>query len=158
MDNNIVMVKSASDYTVVVNVPDLTLHRTWTKRGQQFPIDRKVLFQAYYDPSVEFLFNEGLLTTDDEEFLKAIGLMEENGEKTVIPLTETFLNRMIKLMPLSEVKAELEKLTRTQLDELADYAILHYKDLHFDRIDILTKATGKDIMGAIKNYKDSEEG
>jgi hypothetical protein len=43
MENNFVMVRSASDWTLVVNVPHLNLHRTWTKRGQQYPIERSVL-------------------------------------------------------------------------------------------------------------------
>ena len=46
MENNMVMVKSASDFTLVVNIPDIPLHRTWKKRGAQFPIDRKTLLQA----------------------------------------------------------------------------------------------------------------
>ena len=32
---------------------------------------------------------------------------------------------------------------RTQLEELAEYAIEHYTDLNMDRIDLLSKATGK---------------
>jgi hypothetical protein len=48
MENNFVMVKSASDWTLVVNVPHLNLRRVWNKRGQKYPIDRAALVQAYY--------------------------------------------------------------------------------------------------------------
>lgn len=158
MENNMIMVTSASDYTLVVNIPDIPLHRTWKKRGAKFPIDRKLLLQAYYDPSVEALFTEGMLTTTDTEFLKEVGLMEEEGESTVVVLTEALLTRLIRTMPVVEVKKELQKLSRTQLEELADYAIEHYTELQMDRIDVLSKATGKNIMKAIEHYRRAQEG
>ena len=158
MENNMIMVTSASDYTLVVNIPDIPLHRTWKKRGAKFPIDRKLLLQAYYDPSVEALFTEGMLTTNDTEFLKEVGLMEEEGESTVVVLTEALLTRLIRIMPVVEVKKELQKLSRTQLEELADYAIEHYTELQMDRIDVLSKATGKNIMKAIEHYRRAQEG
>jgi hypothetical protein len=157
MSNNMIMVKSASDYTIVVNVPDIPLHRVWKKRGAQYPIERNVLLQAYYTPHVESLFKNGRLTTNDTEFLKEVGLIEEDGTATVTPLTDAMLNRLIKNMPLAEVKLELTKLNHAQLDELADYAIEHYTDLQMDRIDILTKATGKNIMKAIEHFRKSQE-
>lgn len=158
MENNMIMVTSASDYTLVVNIPDIPLHRTWKKRGAKFPIDRKILLQAYYDPSVEALFAEGMLTTTDTEFLKEVGLMEDEGESTVVVLTEALLTRLIRTMPVVEVKKELQKLSRTQLEELADYAIEHYTELQMDRIDVLSKATGKNIMKAIEHYRRAQEG
>ena len=157
MDNNIIMVTSASDFTLVVNIPDIPLHRTWKKRGAKYPIDRKVLLQAYYDPSVEALFREGMLTTNDVEFLKEVGLIEEDGTQNVVILTEALLTRLIRTMPVVEVKAELKKLSRTQLEELADYAVEHYTELQLDRIDILSAATGKNIMKAIEHYRKAQE-
>lgn len=157
MENNMVMVKSASDFTLVVNIPDIPLHRTWKKRGAQFPIDRKILLQAYYDPSVEALFREGMLTTNDVEFLKEVGLIEEDGTANVVVLTEQQMLRLIKLMPVAELKAELAKLSRTQLNELAEYAISNYTNLAMDRIDILTAATGKNIMKAIEHHRKAQE-
>ena len=157
MENNMIMVTSASDYTLVVNIPDIPLHRTWKKRGAKYPIDRKILIQAYYDPSVEALFKEGMLTTNDTEFLKEVGLMEEDGTTEVVLLTDALLTRLIKTMPVAEVKMELPKLSRTQLEELADYAVEHYTELQMDRIDIFSKATGKNIMKAIEHYRKSQE-
>jgi hypothetical protein len=157
MENNMIMVTSASDFTLVVNVPEIQLHKTWKKRGAKYPIERKTLVQAYYDPAVEALFKEGMLTTNDVEFLKEVGLMEEDGTANVVVLTEALLNRLIKLMPIAEVKSELSKLSRTQLEELADYAVAHYKDLQMDRIDLLSKVTGKNIMKAIEHYRKAQE-
>lgn len=157
MENNMIMVTSASDYTVVVNVPDIPLHRTWKKRGAKYPVDRKLLLQAYYDPSVEYLFTQGILTTNDVEFLKEVGLIEEDGTANVTILTDALMARLIKTMPIAEVKKELTKLSRTQLEELADYAIEHYTNLQMDRIDLLSKATGKNIMKAVEHFRKAQE-
>ena len=157
MNNDMIYVTSASDHTVVMFVPELSLSKTWTKRGQRYPFSREQLTQAYYNASVEYLFKEGLLTTTDTEFLKSVGLMEEDGSTDLVTLTDELENRIIKLMPLIDVKKNLEKLTRTQLNELAEYAISHYQDLKMDRIDLLSKATGKNILRAIENYKAAQE-
>ena len=157
MENNMIMVKSASDFTLVVNVPDIPLHRTWKKRGAQFPIDRKTLLQAYYDPSVEALFKEGMLTTNDVEFLKEVGLIEEDGTANVTVLSEQMMVRLIKNLPVAELPSELKKLSHSQLEELAEYAIANYQNLNLDRVDILSKATGKNIMKAIEHHMKAQE-
>lgn len=157
MENNFVMVRSASDWTLVMDVPHLNLHRVWTKRGQKFPIERSALMQAYYRPAVEQLFREGSLITDDRDFLREVGLLDENEESIVYELTETMKTRLIKLMPLIEVRNELAKMSASQIEELANYAITHYQDLVMDRIDLLSKASGKDLMVAIRNYRAAME-
>ena len=157
MENNMVMVTSASDFTLVVNVPEIQLHRTWKKRGAKYPIDRKLMLQAYYDPAVEALFRKGLLTTDDTTFLKEVGLMDEDNNTEIVVLTETYLNRLIKAMPLVEVKQLLPKLSSTQIEELVSYAVEHYTDLQMDRIDVLSKASGKNVMKAIEHYRKAQE-
>lgn len=157
MTNNFVMVRSASDWTLVINVPHLNLHRVWTKRGQKFPIDRNDLLQAYYRPAVEALFREGSLVTDDTDFLREVGLLDEEEQPIVYELTDVMKGRLIKLMPLSEVKKEVSKMSRTQIEELAEYAITHYNDLVMDRVDYLSQVSGKNILKAIENYKASLE-
>ena len=155
-NNSMIMVTSASDHTLVINIPELALHKTWKKRGAKYPIDRKIMFQAFYDPAVEGLFRDGKLTTNDVEFLKDIGLIEESASE-IISLTEAYLTRLIKTMPVAEVGKELEKLSFSQREELANYAVSHYKELQMDRIDILSKATGKNIMKAIEHHRKAEE-
>ena len=155
---NMIYVTSASDHTIVMFVPELQLSKTWTKRGQRYPIARETLIQAYYNASVEYLFKEGLLTVDDNSFLKEVGLMTEDGECEIVPLTTDLEMRLIKHMPIADVKVHLAKLTHTQLNELAEFAIAHYGDLKMDRIDLLSKVTGKNILKAIENYKAAQEG
>jgi hypothetical protein len=158
MENNFVMVKSASDWTVVVNIPHLNLHRVWTKRGQQYPIDRTALIQAYYTPAVEALFKKGRLVTSDVDFLREVGLLDESTQKSVVyELTDSMKTRLVKAMPLAQVKEELAKMSRAQIEELADYAITHYQDLAMDRVDLFSQASGKNLLNAIKNYKAAQE-
>lgn len=158
MNNNFVMVRSASDWTLVVDIPHLNLHRVWTKRGQKYPIDRTALLQAYYSPAVEALFREGSLITDDIEFLREVGLLGEDNKSVVYELTDAMKLRVIKNMPLAEVKKELAKMSQSQIDEVADFAVTHYNDLVMDRIDLLSKASGKNILKSIENYKAAQEG
>jgi len=99
-----------------------------------------------------------MLKTDDVEFLKNVGLMDEDGNKEVVELSADLLMRMIKLMPITDLKAHLKTLSNSQLSELGDFAVLHYKDLKMDRVDLLSKVTGKNILKAIENYKASMEG
>ena len=157
MTNDMVMVKSAADAVVVMNLPELALRRVWQKKGAKYPIDRKILLQAYYNPGVTALFEEGILVTDDEAFLIEVGLKEEGGEVKVVELTDAYKVRLVKTMPLMEVEREIKKLTRSQIEELVDYAIVHYTEISMDRIDLFTKISGKDVMGAIKIYRASLE-
>ena len=152
-----IMVKSATNRTVVIHIPDMPLHKVWKKKGSKLPVDRKTLIQAYYDPSVEFLFKNGMLTTDDKEFLVEVGLMTEDGEPEIIVLSEALLKRYISVMPLQEFKTELMKLTHLQIEEVAQYAIDNYAIFNQDRLDVLSKASGIDIYKAIGHRRAAEE-
>ena len=158
MNNEIIYVASASDHTLIMFVPEMNLSKTWTKRGQRYPFQREQLIQAYYNASVERLFRDGLLVTDDKEFLKAVGLMDEDEHCEVVNLTEDLLKRMIKLMPVADLKIQAAKLSKPQLNELGEYAISHYSALDLGRVDVLSKLTGKNILKAIENYKAAQEG
>lgn len=155
---NMVYVTSASDHTLVMFIPEMNLSKTWTKRGQKYPFTRDQLIQAFYNPAIEYLFKEGLLVTDDKEFLQTVGLMTPEEESVVVNLTPELLNRMIKLMPKTDLKATAAKLSRTQLNELGEYAVSHYSELKLDRVDLLSQLTGKNILKAIENYKAAQEG
>ena len=156
MEREIIKVRSESNFTIVIDLPELQVHRTWRKAGQEYPFERSVLQQAFYDPSVEYLFRHGMLSTDDVQFKVEVGLMEEEKD-VVAKLNDTQKMRIIKLMPLVDVKKELAKLSVEQLNELAEFAIEHYKDLSMDRVDVLSKASGRNILKSIENYKRSLE-
>ena len=158
MENNFVMVRSASDWTLVVDVPHLNLHRVWTKRGQKYPSARNDLIQAYYRPAVEALFREGSLVTDDKDFLREVGLLDEKDEPIIYELTDIMKQRIIKLMPVSEVKKEMAKMSQSQINEVVDYAIVNYTNLSMDRVELLSTLSGRNILDSIKNYRSAQEG
>ena len=157
MERDMIKVRSESDRTIVMNVPELGIRRTFRKRGQEFPFERDTLYQAYYDPSIEYLFTHGMVTTDDEQFKENFGLLQD-GKEAVYILSETQKKRFIKAMPVSEVKKELKNMNREQIEDLVDYAIEHYTEFNLDRADLFSKASGKNILKAIENYKSSLEG
>jgi hypothetical protein len=117
------------------------------------------MIQAYYDAGVESLVSKGALIIEDVEFLRNVGLLDEETNKSVVyELTDAMKTRLIKVMPLQEVAAELSKMSQLQIVELADYAITNYTELKMDRIDLLSKTSGKNIMRAIELYRASQEG
>ena len=156
MENKMIMVTSASNNTLVVNVPELKLKKAWRKKGASYPIDKDVLFQAYYNPGVESLFRDGKLYTNDKEFLLAVGLIEDEKEEPII-LTDAYLTRLIKTMPVVEVKKEMAKLNRAQIEEVIDYAINNYISLSMDRVDYFKQISGKDILKSIEYLKMGQE-
>lgn len=158
MKENLISVESTSNSTIVINVPDLKLHRTFNKRGAKILVDRDTLEQAYFDPSVEFLIRNGYIVIHDKQFLIDMGIIpDEQSDSPIVVLDENMLNRLIKSMPLHETIETLKKLTTAQLHDLGDYAVEHYSDLKMEKLEVLTKATGKDLLNAIKNYKDAQE-
>lgn len=158
MKENMVMVVSTTDCNVVVEIPELNLRRTWTKCGAKYPIDRDLLEQAYYNPAVEYLFNHGLLVTEDKQFLYDVGLITEmEQEIPSIMLDEKYKKRLISVMPLREVEEVVNKMSPEQIEELVNFAIQHYEDLKNDRIKLFEKKSGKQILKAIKNFQDANE-
>jgi hypothetical protein len=104
------------------------------------------------------LVTKGALIIEDVEFLRSVGLLDESTQKSVVyELTDALKTRLIKIMPLQEVALELQKMSPLQISEVADYAITHYTELKMDRIDLLSKTSGKNIMKAIELYRASQE-
>ena len=157
MEKKMIMVKSGTNCTVCVSVPELNLRKTWTKKGTRLPIDRDILFQACYDRGVETMIREGILIIEDRDFLIEAGFLTEEEMDNLVEITDAYVQRIIKNMPLSEVKKELKKLSQSQIDEIVNYAIEHYTELNMDRIDLFTKVSGKNVMKAITNYKAAQE-
>ena len=152
------MVKSASDCTLVISIPELNLRKVWNKRGMRLPINESILMQACYYLSVETLIREGDLIIEDKEFLVNAGFMSAEEIEDLVELTDAYMARLIKAMPLAEVKKSVAKLSKSQIDEVVEYAIEHYTDLSMDRIDLFSQISGKNLMKAIANYKAAQEG
>lgn len=155
---NMIKVRSASDFTLVINAPEIPLVKTWSKRGAVYPIDRDVLVQAFYSTSLEELMRKGLLIVDDKQFLIEVGLLAEEENTTLaIELTPALKEKCISTMPLWELEQTLNKLSEYQISELAEYAIANHTKMKMDRIELLGKASHKNILKAIELYKAAQE-
>lgn len=153
---NMIKVRSASDFTLVINAPEIPLVKTWSKRGAIYPIDKDVLIQAYYSTSLEELVRKGLLVIEDKEFLVEVGLAEEDNVMA-IELTPALKEKCISTMPVWELEKTLGQLSEYQISELAEYAIANHTKMKMDRIELLNKASHKNILKAIELYKAAQE-
>lgn len=154
---NMIKVRSASDFTLVINAPEIPLVKTWNRRGAIYPIDREALIQAYYSTSLESLVKKGMLVIEDKDFLIEVGLIEGKNEEVAVELTHTLMDKCISTMPVWELEQTLKKMSEYQISELAEYAITNHTKMKMDRIELLGKASHKNILKAIELYKASQE-
>ena len=156
---DMVKVRSATDVTVSLFDPTIPLRKTWEKRGAIVPIERDKLIQAFYNSSLEACLRNGTLVIDDKQFLYEVGFIADMAETVpVFEMTKAIMDKMISTMPLWEVEKTIKSLSSTQIGELAEYAITNYTNLKMDRIELLTKYSGKNILKAIELYRASQEG
>lgn len=155
---DMVKVRSATDVTVSLFDPTIPLRKSWEKRGAVIPIEREKLVQAFYNSSLEDCLRNGTLVIDDKSFLYEVGMIEsEQAPAPSYEMTTTLMDKMISTMPLWEIQNTLKSLSNTQIAELAEYAITNHKNLKMDRIDLLSKYSGKNILKAIELFKAAQE-
>ena len=150
-----VMVTSMVGGTISVSALN---HRVWNKKGQKLPVSKDILREAIYEPGVEYMFKQGLLYIDDMDFKIELGL-EEEGTKAptnVIPMDEKYMSRVLKLMPIAEMKKAISAMNDNQKRELIDFAS-EQNDISFDRMDVIKKLTGIDVVKVIELKRSKEE-
>ena len=132
-------------------------HRVWNKKGQKLPVSKDVLREAIYEPGIEYMFKNGILYIDDMELKIELGL-EAPGTETpteVLPIDDKYLNRVLKLMPVSEMKSTIDKMSIVQKQELVDYASKQ-NDIQLDRLAIVSEKCGVDILKTIELNRQKE--
>ena len=142
-----VMITSMVGGTISVSALN---HRVWNKKGQKLPVSRDILREAIYEPGVEYMFKKGILYIEDMDFKIELGL-EAEGTKVpteILPMDEKFMNRVLKLMPVPEMKTTIDKMTMVQKQELVDFAVKQ-NDISLDRIKIVSDKCGVDILKTI---------
>lgn len=146
--NEKVMVTSMVGGTISVSALN---HRVWNKKGQKLPINKDVLREAIYEPGVEYMFKNGILYIEDMDFKIELGL-EAEGTKAptqILPMDDKYLNRVLKLMPVVDMKKAIDEMSLVQRQELVDYAVKQ-NDVQLDRLDIISKKCNVDILKAIE--------
>ena len=149
--NERVMVTSMVSGRIGLVLPRLHINKVWPKKGTKLPVEKDVLREAIYEPGVEYMFKQGLLYIDDMDFKIELGL-EEEGTKAptnVIPMDEKYMSRVLKLMPIAEMKKAIGGMNDNQKRELIDFAS-EQNDISFDRMDVIKKLTGIDVVKVIE--------
>lgn len=126
-------------------------HRVWNKKGQKLPVSKDVLREAIYEPGVEYMFKNGILYIEDMDFKIELGLESEGAKAPtdILPVDDKYLNRVLKLMPVSEMKAAIDKMSIVQKQELVDYASKQ-NDIQLDRLAIVSEKCKVDILKTIE--------
>lgn len=126
-------------------------HRVWNKKGQKLPVSKDILREAIYEPGIEYMFKNGILYIEDMDFKIELGL-EAEGTKAptqIIPMDEKYMTRVLKLMPVSEMKKSIDEMSMVQKQELVDFAVKQ-NDIQLDRIKIVSDKCGVDVLKAIE--------
>lgn len=126
-------------------------HKVWNKKGQKLPVSKDVLREAIYEPGIEYMFKNGILYIEDMDFKIELGL-EAEGTKIptqIIPMDEKYMTRVLKLMPISEMKKSIDEMSMVQKQELVDFAVKQ-NDIQLDRIKIVSDKCGVDVLKAIE--------
>lgn len=126
-------------------------HRVWNKKGQKLPVSKDILREAIYEPGVEYMFKNGILYIEDMDFKIELGL-ESEGTKIptqILPMDDKYMNRVLKLMPIADMKKAIDSMSQVQKQELVDFAVLQ-NDIQLDRIKIVSEKCGVDILRTIE--------
>ena len=156
--NEKVIVTSMVGGIVGITMPNSRVKKIWPKKGTKLPVEKDLLREAIYEPGVEYMFKNGILYIDDMDFKIELGLEVEGTKQptAVIPIDEKFLNRVLKLMPIAEMKTAVSKMSDNQKKELLDFAV-EQNDIQLDRLDVLKNLIGIDVLKVIELKRQKEE-
>lgn len=149
-------VKVISQYNGRCGIDNADLHisRRWPARGSYVMFDKEIMEELMYDQAFRNMIEEGYLYIEDMNVKKELGIEAEDAkEPTVILLDEKQLDRYWKTMPLNQFKIEVKKLTKPQLESLADYAIKNGDDGNIQKARYLTEISGRNILKGIELQK-----
>lgn len=156
MNDNRVIVTSMVSGNVGITLPQYRFNKTWPKKGTKLSIEKDILREAIYEAGVEYLFKQGMLYIEDMDFKIELGLEPEDAKTpTLIAMDDKYMNRVLKLMPIAEMKMAIKAMNDTQKREFVDYAS-NQNDIQLDRISIIKALTGIDILKVIELKKAKE--
>ena len=156
--NEKVIVTSMVNGLVSINMPQHHLVRAWPQKGSKLPVEKDALREAIYEPGVEYMFKNGMLYIDDMDFKIELGLEEEGTivPSAIVPVDEKYLERLLKRMPVFEMKSTIKEMNAEQRQEMIDYASAQ-TDLQMDKVAAIKEVTGTDLFKVIELKKQREE-
>ena len=143
---------------VVVDMPELHFNRTWQKAGAVVTINKETLEELMYDIGFANMIKEGILYIEDLEVKKDLGIEPEDATEPVNIILLTDKEKRYYLTELSLVgfKDKLKKLSRNQVEELADFAIKN-KLVDIDKCKLIEEICGRKILKAIELLEQDED-
>lgn len=156
--NKKVKVKSTVNAQIVVRIPALSFRREWNRRGAMSIMTFEQLEQAIYEPGADYLFRSGILYIDDMEVKKELGLEDREAKEptNIIVLTDEERTRAIGPLPMHEFKELVNKLSKEQLTELANFAVS--EDMkNLDKAEYLGEKSGIDIIQKLRWNKEDKK-
>lgn len=155
-----VLVTSMVKHSVGITLPQngYMVEKRWAQKGAKVLIDKESLREGIYLPGVEYMFKTGILYIDDMDFKIELGLEEPETKAptNIIPMDEKYLERVMKRMPVAEMKLAVKKMSPDQLQELIIYASSQ-NDIQLDRITAIKELTGTDLFKVIELKMQREE-
>ena len=155
-----VLVTSMVKHSVGITLPQngYMVEKRWPQKGAKVLIDKEALREGIFLPGVEYMFKKGILYIEDMDFKIELGLdePETKAPTNIIPMDEKYLERVMKRMPLVEMKQAIKKMSPDQLQELVLYASSQ-NDIQLDRITAIKELTGTDLFKVIELKMQREE-
>ena len=152
-----ISVISNSNAPVTINVADARFIRTWPQMGAKVLVDRQTFDEILYDPGVRYMFENGILYTEDLEALKEVGLEDEESEEIVntYALTPARLEE-IWALPIDEFKERSKRFSYEDYQRIVEWAV-KYDKADYEKAQYVKSKCGRDILKAIELKKKAEE-
>ena len=149
--NDKVIVTSMVSGNVGLTLPHLRVNKTWPKKGTKLPVEKEILREAIYEPGVEYMFKNGILYIEDMDFKIELGLEAEGAKAPTarVPVDEKYLERLLKRMPVAEMKQAIKGMNDNQKREMIEYAS-EQNDIQLDRLSAIKELTGTDLFKVIE--------
>ena len=155
MAQRMVKVQNMVNKTVSIKKPEYGINRRWTQKGQIIPLPYEAVEQMLWDNGVRVMIDRVILYIPDMKDKIDLGLEPEDATEpeNIIVLSDLQINNLLTNIPFSVFKREIDKLSETQVREIANYAILH-EIADIQKTDYIGELTGVDILKAISRNKD----
>lgn len=155
--NDKVIVTSMVGGNIGITLPHIRFNKTWPRKGTKLAIEKDILREAIYEPGVEYLFRQGILYIDDLSFKIELGLEPEGAEApTHVAVDEKYMTRVLKVMPIGEMKKAISEMNEIQRQEFVDFASSQ-NDISLERIKVVDQVTGANILKIIELKRLKEE-
>lgn len=149
-----VLIKNTTNHPVMVILQDAKFQREWTA-GASLKVPFSILEEGIFDKGFRFFLEKGVLFIEDKAVRVELGLEEEDGPPIFKVLNKSQMLKLLKVDSLEDFEKTFEDLSRDQRNSIIDLA-LEEKIVNIDKINIIKKYTGIDLLKAIQ--LNAEEG